>query len=165
MWHGGDTPMNWAHVHLMINHIPVIGIPGAILMLLYSLIRKSEEVKMVSFGLFAIIALITIAVYFTGGAAEKVVKNLPGVTETYIDRHEEIASLTLVLVEILGISSLAGLVLLRRSGAIPKWLVTMVLLLSLITAATASLTANRGGQIRHTEIRDYTGSRAGPSSR
>ncbi len=157
--------MNWAHVHLMINHIPVIGILGAILVLVYSLIRKSEEVKMVSFGLFVIIALITPAVYFTGGAAEKVVKNLPGVTETYIGRHEEIASLTLVLMEILGITSLAGLVLLRRSGAIPKWVVAMVLVLSLITAATANLTANLGGQIRHTEIRDDAGSRAGPASK
>jgi hypothetical protein len=149
----------------MINHIPVIGILGAILMLVYSLIRKSEEVKMVSFGLFAIIALITPAVYFTGGAAEKIVKSLPGVTETYIGRHEEIASLTLVLMEMLGITSLAGLVLLRRSGAIPKWVVAMVLVLSLITAATANLTANLGGQIRHTEIRDDAGSRAGPVSR
>lgn len=157
--------MNWAHVHLIINHFPVIGILGAILLLVYSLVRKSEEVKMVSLGVFAIIALLTLAVYFTGEAAEKIVKNLPGVTETYIGRHEEIASLTLVLMEILGITSVAGLVLLRRSGAIPKWLAVMILILSLITAVVVNLTANFGGQIRHTEIRDDVGSRAGPASR
>jgi len=157
--------MNWAHVHLIINHFPVIGILGALLLLVYSLVRKSEEVKMVSLGAFAIIALMTLAVYFTGEAAEKVVKNLPGVTETYIGRHEEIASLTLVLMEILGITSLAGLVLLRRSGAIPKWVVVLILILSLITAVVVNLTANLGGQIRHTEIRDDVGSRAGPDSR
>ena len=157
--------MNWAHVHLIINHFPVIGILGAILLLVYSLVRKSEEVKMVSLGVFALIALITLAVYFTGEAAEKVVKNLPGVTETYVGRHEEIASLTLVLMEILGITSLAGLVLLRRSGAIPKWVAVMILILSLITAVVVNLTANLGGQIRHTEIRDDVGSRAGPDSR
>jgi hypothetical protein len=122
--------MNWAHVHLIINHYPVIGILGAILLLVYSVARKSEEMKMVSLGVFVIIALMTLAVYFTGEAAEKVVKNLPGVTETYIGRHEEIASLTLVLMEILGITSLAGLVLLRRSGAIPKWVVVMIFSLS-----------------------------------
>jgi len=157
--------MNWAHVHLIINHFPVIGILGAILLLVYSLVRKSEEVKMVSLGVFALIALITLAVYFTGEAAEKVVKNLPGVTETYVGRHEEIASLTLVLMEILGITSLAGLVLLRRSGAIPKWVAVMILILSLITAVVVNLTANFGGQIRHTEIRDDASSRPGPDSR
>jgi hypothetical protein len=87
--------MNWAHVHLIINHFPVIGILGAILLLVYSLVRKSEEVKMVSLSVFAIIALITLAVYFTGGAAEEVVKNLPGVTETYMQVGMKGASLTL----------------------------------------------------------------------
>jgi len=157
--------MNWAHVHLIINHFPVIGTSGAILLLVYSMVRKSEEVKMVSFGAFAIIALITISVYFTGEAAEKVVKDIPGVTETYIGRHEEIASLTLILMEILGAASLAGLVLLRRSGAIPKWVVCMILVLALITDAAVNLTANLGGQIRHTEIRGNAGSQASPGSR
>jgi hypothetical protein len=156
--------MNWAHVHLIINHIPVIGIPVAVLLLVYPLIKKSEEMKMVSFGLFASIVLVTRAVYFTGGAAKKVFKNLPGVTEAYISRHEEIASLTLILMEMMGITSLAGFVFLRRSSAIPKWVVAIVLVLSFITAAATSLTANLSGRIRHAEIRDDVGSRAGPCS-
>jgi len=146
--------INGAHVHLIINHFPVIGVLGAILLLIYALIRKSEEVTMVSLSVFVLIALITIPVYFSGDAAEKVVKNLPGVTETYIGRHEEMAELTIVLMEILGVSALVGLVLLRRSGGIPKWLIALVLVLSLVTAAVIGLTANLGGQIRHTEIRE-----------
>lgn len=145
--------MNWAHVHLIINHIPVIGVPGVILLLAYALARKSKEVKMVSFGLLVLIALMTLAVYFTGDGAADVVKKIPGVTEAFIDRHEEMADLALVLTELLGVLSLAGLIILRRSGSIPKWLAVMVLLASLITAAVVGLTANLGGQIRHTEIR------------
>jgi uncharacterized membrane protein len=159
-----ELPMNWAHVHLMINHFPIIGALGVILLLVYALVRKSEEVKMVSFGLFLLIALMTLAVYFTGRAAEEVVKNLPGVTEASIGRHEEAASLALVLMEVLGVMALVGLLLLRRSGSIPKWVVIMVLVLSLITAAVVGLTTNLGGQIRHTEIRDdaSTGAVPGP---
>ncbi|HSQ78386.1 MAG TPA: DUF2231 domain-containing protein [Nitrospirota bacterium] len=145
--------MNWPHVHLMINHFPVVGVFGAITLLVYSLARKSEEIKRVSFGLFVLLALITLAVFFTGQAAEDTVKKLPNVTEASIGRHEEMADLTLVLMEILGIAALAGLLFLRRSGSIPKWIVVIVLLLSLITAALVGLTANLGGQIRHTEIR------------
>jgi hypothetical protein len=55
--------INWAHIHLMINHFPVVGVMGAILLFLYALIRKSEEVKMVSLGLFVLVALITLPVY------------------------------------------------------------------------------------------------------
>jgi hypothetical protein len=147
--------MNWAHVHLMINHTPVIGIPGVILLLVYSLVRRSEEVKRVSFGLFVLIALMTFAVFFTGEAAQKVVKGLPGVTETYIGRHEEMAGYTLVLVEVLGVLALSGLAFLRRFGRIPNVIVILVLVTSLIAAAAAGLTANLGGQIRHTEIRNH----------
>ncbi len=145
--------MNWAHVHLMINHIPVIGIPGVALVLVYALARKSEEVKTASLGLFVLIAFATFAVYFTGDAGEKVVKDLPGVTEAYIDRHEEVADWTLVLTEILGVFSLAGLAFQRRLRRIPNAVAALVLVLSLITAVAAGVTANLGGQIRHTEIR------------
>lgn len=147
--------MNWAHVHLIINHFPVVGVFGAVALLVYSLVRKSEEIKRVSFGLFVLLALITLAVFFTGLAAEDAVKKLPGVTEASIGRHEEMAELALVLMETLGIAALAGLLFLRESGAIPKWIVVIVLLLSLVTAAVVGLTANLGGQIRHTEIREH----------
>lgn len=146
--------MNWAHVHLMINHFPVVGVFGATALFVYSLVKKSEEVKRVSFGLFVLLALITLAVFFTGQAAEDTVKKLPGVTETYIDRHEEMAEFALVFMETLGLAALAGLLFLRASGAIPKWLVVIVLLLSVATAAVVGVTANLGGQIRHTEIRE-----------
>ncbi len=146
--------INWAHVHLMINHFPVVGVLGGVLLLVYALIRKSEEVQMVSLGVFVLIALTAFPVFFTGEAAQRVVKNLPGVTETYIGRHEEMADLAIVLMEILGVLALAGLVFLKRFAAIPKLVVLLVLVMSLITAAVVSVTANLGGQIRHTEIRD-----------
>ncbi len=145
--------INWAHVHLMINHIPVIGIPGTILLLIYALARKSEEVKMVAFGLFVLLAILTIFVYLTGDAASDIVKKLPGVTEGSIGSHEEVADLSLVLIEALGVLALAGLIFLRRSGAIPKWIVSAVLVLSLVTAVIVGYTANLGGEIRHSEIR------------
>ncbi len=145
---------NWAHVHLMINHFPVIGVFVGILLFVYALVRKSEEVKAVSLGVFVLIALITIPVFLTGEGAEDVVKHIPGVTETYIGRHEEIAELSLILMEVLGVLALAGLVLLKLRGFIPKIIVILVLVMSLTVATAVSITANLGGQIRHTEIRD-----------
>ena len=145
--------MNWAHVHLMINHFPVIGVLGALLVFGYGLVRKSDEVKLLGLGLFVLIALITIAVYLTGGAAESVVKNLPGVTESYIGDHEEIATLALALIELLGAVALGGLFLFRKSGALPTWYIALVLAIALASAGVVGLTANLGGLIRHTEIR------------
>ncbi len=145
--------INWAHVHLMINHIPVIGIPGATLLLLYALVRRSDEMKMVTFGIIVLLAILTIGVYLTGQEAEDIVKKLPGVTETAIGRHEEVADLSLLLIEGLGVLALVGLFFKRRSRSVPTWLVSLVFVLSLITALIVGYTANLGGEIRHSEIR------------
>ena len=146
--------MNWAHVHLMINHFPVIGVLGALLVFSYGLVRKSDEVKLLGLGLFVLIALITIPVFLTGDAAEKVVKDLPGVTEAFIGAHEEMALLALALIELLGVVALGGLFLFRKSGSLPQWYRTLVLVIALAAAGVVGLTANLGGQIRHTEIRE-----------
>jgi hypothetical protein len=148
--------INWAHVHLIINHFPVIGVLGSLLVFGYGLVRKSDEVKLLGLGSFVLIALITIPVFFTGGAAEKVVKdlNLPGVTESSIGTHAEIALLALAVIELLGAIALGGLFLFRRSGSLPKWYMALVLVIALVSAGVVGLTANLGGQIRHTEIRE-----------
>ncbi|MFA5073987.1 MAG: hypothetical protein WC539_08860 [Nitrospirota bacterium] len=145
--------INWAHIHLIINHVPAIGTMGAFLLLCYALVKKSEDVKVVSLWAFLLVALITIPVYLTGNAAADVVKNLPGVTEAYIGRHEEVAFFALFLAEIAGIVALAGLILFRRLRTIPNWIIVLVLILSLMSAVVIGFTANLGGEIRHTEIR------------
>jgi uncharacterized membrane protein len=145
--------INAAHLHLMLNHFPVIGILFGMMLFLYGLARRSEEIKKVSLAVFVLLAFITVPVYFTGEAAQKVVKDLPGVTEAFIGRHEEVAGLSLVMMETLGITSLVGLYFFRHSATIPKWFVALVLVISFSTAAIVGFTANLGGQIRHTEIR------------
>jgi len=147
----------------MINHFPVIGVLGALLVFGYGLARKSDEVKLLGLGLFVLIALITIPVFLTGDEAEKVVKNLPGVTESYIGDHADFASVALALIEVLGLAALGGLFFFRKSGMLPKWFTLLILVIAMAAASVVGLTANLGGQIRHTEIRDTTGGPAVPA--
>jgi hypothetical protein len=58
-----------------------------------------------------------------------------------------------MLTETLGLLCIIGLFLLRRKGAIPRWLVFTVLGTSLVAAVAVGFTAYLGGEIRHTEIR------------
>lgn len=146
--------MNWPHVHLIINHFPVIGLFLAILLSGVAFVRKSEELKRVTLGAFVFVALTAIPVYLTGLAAAETVKKLPGVTEGVVGTHEEVASLALVLIEALGIVALGGLIFFRRSTKIPSWFMGVVLAVALGAAAVTGLTANLGGHIRHPEIRE-----------
>ena len=145
--------INWAHVHLMINHIPVIGLMGILLLLLYAVFRRSEEVKLVSYGALLLIAVMTIVVFVTGQAAEDMAKKIPGVTENDIGRHEEAAGLSLTGIELSGTLALVGLILRRRRGSLPKWNVIAVFVVTIISTLIVLYTANLGGEIRHTEIR------------
>ncbi len=145
--------MNWAHLHLVLNHIPVVGALFGILLLFISLALKSDELKKATLILFAIIALFSIPVFLTGEPAEGMVEHLDGVSESVIERHEESALVSLVTVELLGIISLAGLFLLRRAPRLPAWFVALLLVLSIAAAASLAWTANLGREIRHSEIR------------
>jgi uncharacterized membrane protein len=151
--------MNWAHIHLSLNHLPVVGTIFGVLLLLLAMVRKSEELKRVSLGVFVFTALLALPVYFTGEPAEKVVEHLPGVAEPLIERHENAALFVLLMAGGSGAVALAGLILFRRVEKLPGWIVAATLVLSLATGGLMGWTANLGGQIRHTEIRaDFTAS-------
>ena len=145
--------MNWAHIHLSLNHLPVVGTIFGVLLLLLALVRKSEELKRVSLGVFVFTALLALPVYFTGEPAEKVVEHLPGVAEPLIERHEDAALFALLMAGGAGVVALAGLILFRRAEKLPGWIVAATLVLSIATSGLMGWTANRGGRIRHTEIR------------
>ncbi len=145
--------MNPAHLHLILNHIPVVGLGAALLLLLYAMARKNDELKRVTLAAFVLLALVAIAVYLTGKAAEDSVEHLPGVSEAFIDRHQDAATVSLVAIELLGAVSLAGLIFSRRSNSLLRWFAVISLVISLATAGLITWTANLGGQISHTEIR------------
>jgi uncharacterized membrane protein len=144
---------NPAHLHLMLNHVPVLGTAFGLALIGWAFMRRSEELKKVSLGVFIVVALLAIPAYLTGEPAEELVKNLPGVSKASIEQHEEAAQAAFAGVLIVGIAALGGLIFFRHGKPVPNWLAAIVVVLSLIVIALMARTANLGGLIRHTEIR------------
>lgn len=145
--------MNGAHMHLLVNHLPVIGSIFAILLLVWSLTRKNTDIARAALGLFVIAAITGLAAYFTGEPAEHLAEDLAGVSESAIHSHEESAELATVLLGGYGVFALGALIYLRkRESEFPRKLVTLALLLSFVPAGAMGWTANQGGKIRHPEI-------------
>ncbi|MEZ5344234.1 MAG: hypothetical protein R2681_01650 [Pyrinomonadaceae bacterium] len=142
--------MNYAHIHLILNHIPVIGIGFGILFLAYGFFTKSDEVKKLSLIVFVISAVVAIPVYLTGEPAEEIVENLAGVSKTFIDQHEDAAFYALILMEMTGVIALLNLFFF--SGSFAKKFLIVTSLSAITAAAIIFWTANLGGKIRHTEI-------------
>ena len=145
--------MDIVHLHLMLNHVPVIGIVFGLVVLAWGVMRRSDEVKIVGLVALILAALVALPVYFTGEPAEEIVEKLPGVSEGLIGLHEDSATLSLIFAMIAGGLAFVSLIT-RRAGsaAVAKFMVIATLLVSAGTSLLMARTANLGGQIRHSEI-------------
>jgi hypothetical protein len=80
-----------------------------VIILITGLIAKSEAVKRTAYMVFSIGAITTIAAMTSGEGAEEVVENINGISENYIEKHEDAAKLFALLSYVLGGISLIGL--------------------------------------------------------
>jgi uncharacterized membrane protein len=145
--------MNAAHLHIILNHFPVIGLVFTAAVLAAALLQRSEELARVGAVCLVFLALVALPVYLTGEPAEEVVEHLPGISGQTIERHEEAATVALVLIEALGVIALGGLVAFRRQGTLPRWLAALLFALALVGMGWAAWTSYLGGQVSHPEAR------------
>lgn len=144
--------MSPVHLHLMLNHLPVVGIVFAALLLGYAVLVNNDVVKKISLAAFVLIAMLAVPAYLTGEPAEEIAEGLPGVTEYAIEQHEEAAQIAFASILLVGAMAVAGLVMFRTK-AVPRLFAVSVLALSVVAMAALAWTANLGGKVRHTEIR------------
>lgn len=144
--------MNPAHLHLLLNHLPVIGAPIGVALLAYALYRRNAELTKVALGLFVVLSVAAVATYFTGEGAEEVVESLPAVAPGLIETHEEMARVATIAFSVIGVAALALLVGFRRRS-VPRRLAGVMIVAGLLLSAALAWTANAGGRISHSEIR------------
>jgi uncharacterized membrane protein len=144
--------MNGVHIHLLLNHIPVIGILIGLAVFVLGVARRNDSWTRLALGLFVVVAVASLGTMLTGEGAEEAVERLPGFSEAIIEPHEEAAELAAWASYLLGAVALAGF-LWVRGRALPRALTVTVLPLALLVTGLMAYAANLGGQIRHTEIR------------
>jgi hypothetical protein len=119
---------------------------------LLSFVRKSADLQRVGLEILFIIALLTIPVYLSGVSAQQNIQSEPGVSRAMIDRHQDMALLGLVLMQVAGLVAWLALWQTRRVGRAGGATLATVLILSVLTVATMGRAANLAGPIRHPEI-------------
>ncbi len=145
--------MNAAQIHLALNHAPLfLSIIGGGLLIL-GMIKKNESYKSLSLYLLVAAALLTAPVFLTGEGTEELVEHLPGVNESAIEKHEDMAKISLIIIIITGAVALLGIVI-KKSTGLAKLVFTGAIFLSLASFGTMAQTAHLGGLIRHSEIQN-----------
>ncbi len=145
--------MNGAHWHLVVNHLPIIFPIVGVIVMITGLISKSEAVKRTAFMIFVFGSLAAIAAMNTGEGAEEVVEKINGVTENFIESHEETAETFAILSYILGGISLLGLWASFKQKSYSSLISIATLIFAFVVLFFAKQTGTTGGEIRHTEIR------------
>jgi uncharacterized membrane protein len=138
--------VNLAHLHLLLNHFPTVGLGIALGLHVAALLKKSEDLKQASFVGFYLLGLVAIPAYLTGGAAQVVLQDQPGVSQDVMTAHQDAALLALIVMEIMAFVAWAALWRFR------KWHEAGILVLAILTFGLMASAANIGGHIRHPEI-------------
>lgn len=155
--------MNEAHWHLLVNHLPIIFPIVGVMVMLIGFISKSDAVKRTAFIIFICGALTAIVAMTTGEGAEEVVEKISGVTENFLESHEEVAETFSVLSYILGGISLLGLWASFKQKTFSFILSIGTLVFAFVVLFYAKQTGTTGGEIIHTEIRNGNNISAPPN--
>ncbi|MFZ6663527.1 hypothetical protein [Peijinzhouia sedimentorum] len=146
--------MNGAHFHLLVNHLPIVGLLIGILILVVGLLLRKTEVKLTALGVFIFSAITSILAFYTGESAEDVVENITGISGTLIHLHEEYAETFFIITLILGVLSLIVFFAQLKKFKYTQHLMFIILLLAITDGVIAKFVGTSGGEIRHTEIRN-----------
>jgi len=146
--------MNWAYIHLVINHFPIIGVIIGTALLSAGVIFKNQGVTISGLGTIVFASLMAIVAYMTGDPAEGVAKGLPDVARSLISRHENIATVGMYLMVTAGLLAGSSLFSIWKKDKSIRLLIILTLAFSLISSGTMVYIGRTGGQIRHTEFRN-----------
>jgi len=142
------------HIHVLINHLPVIGLAMAILALVLALGHHSRKAEMIALILVLVAAASAWPVNFTGQRAYKTVRALTDDAGTdWLDQHKERAEKTAPAFYSLALLTAAALIVPHKWPRTTRPLAIAILVFALLCEGVSGWIALAGGQIRHPEFR------------
>ncbi|HEX8330353.1 MAG TPA: hypothetical protein VF629_22675 [Hymenobacter sp.] len=149
--------MNQAHLHLLVNHVPIVGSLFACALLGAGLGQRNETLTKA--GLVAVLAagLLCLPAQLTGQGAAVIAVDLPRVSRALTQNHAAAAEVGFWALEGAAALALFGLLLLKNASPRARLLAGLALLATALSFGLLARAGNLGGQIRHTEIREGFG--------
>lgn len=143
--------MNFAHIHLILNHIPMLTMPVVLVFFVFAIWTKNKSVEKFSLVLLILTALMVVPVYLTGEPAEKVVKNFIELSEPLVKAHEDSAELSLLFTLMAGVMAFVSILIEKKLKDL-RLVNAIVVFTTLLAVSSLGYTANLGGKIRHSEL-------------
>jgi uncharacterized membrane protein len=138
--------------HLLLNHIPVIGLLFGVAFLVIGVVRDSPFATRTGLHTFVAVGVIGIAVGASGLLAANILADAQWLDPKAVGTHRLAGILTLVLLVALACSSGSVLFSLRHRPTCSRAVTRALLGLATIALGAALWTAYLGGHLRHTEL-------------
>src|SRR5688572_15593234 len=131
--------MTGAHLHLALNHVPVVLVPVAVVMLSYAMASKSADLTKAALVLLIVSTLFGAGAFLTGEPAEEAVAQIAGVSTEAIEAHEELAPIAAAATALAGVFALVVLLKWRPGGA-TSWSMIATLVVAFAAAVLLAWT-------------------------
>lgn len=144
--------MSGAHLHLLVNHVPILRAFFALALLAASFFYAPEVLRRTALVVLIGVGLAGAVANYTGDPAEEAIRGFPGVRRSIIHDHEEMGEASFFAAAALGVVAVGALVRWRRSS-IPRPVVLIILVGTVAVSGMMGYTGLLGGRVRHTEVR------------
>jgi glucan phosphoethanolaminetransferase (alkaline phosphatase superfamily) len=145
--------MNYAHLHLVINHAPLFGLVFGFCLLMYFIRKRTEEVARIAMYTFILSAIASLVTYISGDNAQHVIENIKEVNKKVIEEHEKLAKIANLFTIITGSASFSWFFI--KNEFTKRYVAIGLTAVCLMGIGFMSKTANIGSQIRHGEISEF----------
>lgn len=146
-----------AHIHLIVNHLPIVGSLFAAVLLGAGLWQQNTSLTKA--GLVAVLAagLLCVPAQLSGEGAARIVQEMPRVSRALIQEHAAAAELAFWVLEGTAALALFGLLLLKNDSPRARLLAWLTLAAAGLSFGLLARAGSLGGLIQHVEIREGFG--------
>ena len=147
--------MTSAYVHIVIVHLPVVGLFFTLVVSLLGLYFKDQRLILIGCAFTIVCALGAVVAYGSGPPAlEHIQGGLDQATMSLAEEHAVMGRAAFITMILAGLIALQGLLRTAADDGPPPWLVRGLAILLVITAGLMAWTAHLGGGVRHPEARN-----------
>lgn len=145
--------MNEAHIHLTINHLPVIGLMIGAALLTLAVFAPRNDLTGSGLWTLLVAGILALPVYQSGEAAEDFFESNPRIEQKYLEDHEHAAETALIVSLLTAGCAALSLWTRRRGLAVSGVVIGLTLTLSWASVVVVSVAARSGALISHPELR------------
>ena len=144
--------VDWAQIHILINHFPVIFVTAGALATILAVVHQRRGVWLYATASLTLAGITVVPTYFTGEPADHALNDPWYVAKEAIHSHEQaakISALLTLLAALVAVVAWRRLVRYPREVRMPGGLRTAIVVTSVAAAAGIGYTSWLGGRIVH----------------